>query len=70
MREDGAMQCPNCGRPGLDITAMGDKEPRYLGNCPCWPKPPACPSCRTSLDDGRCANMDCVIFGHVVPLPA
>ena len=53
--------CPRCSKHPVEITTMGEREPRHLPACSCYPHPPLCVSCRSVLtDDGRCENVDCL----------
>lgn len=52
----------------MDITRFGDAEQRWLEFCRC--PHPSCPVCRVGLDgSGRCVDLDCPVFGEVVPVP-
>lgn len=62
--------CPRCDKHPVEITAMGEREPRYLPACSCYPHPPLCISCRSVLtDDGRCDDMACAVYDVLQPEP-
>lgn len=54
--------CPRCGKSPVEVTAMGEAEPRYLPACPCYPHPPQCITCGTTIENERCPNVECFTF--------
>jgi hypothetical protein len=64
--------CERCGqqRETLNITAFGDREPRYALGLECDCPGPRCPFSHGRLDHhGRCADIDCFMWMQIIPLP-
>ena len=64
-----SVPCPRCGRSPVEVSTFGDRVPRFIPACACYPHPPLCVSCRAPLLDGLCANMDCPVYAAVQPEP-
>lgn len=69
MDELSGVECPRCGKDPLEVTTMGQRESRYLPACPCYPHPPQCVTCGTTIEDERCPNLGCVTFDVLQPEP-
>ena len=61
--------CPRCGKSPVEITTMAEREPRYIPPCACYPHPPQCVTCGTTLDDQRCPCMSCPVYDVLQPAP-
>lgn len=61
--------CPRCGKLPVEMTTMGERVPRYMPACACYPHPPLCVSCRARLDESQCPNMDCPLYAVPQPEP-
>lgn len=64
--------CPRCRspRPQLaEITRPGDRKQRFIfAECHFCARP-CCPFCQSTLEGGKCWNVDCFMVAQIIPIP-